>query len=275
MTTPHHDVIAARLSDYALGYLTPDERREVEQHAGQCDACSQELSELLLVMDGLARSAEPVVPPAALKQRVLARLGRETQEGVATVQPLPGRTVVADVRRSGWSGAWLAAAAALLLVAGGSLYLALERQDRITSELARVAGEITELQQRLGDNAAQADMVLSILTAQDMRRIDLASAGGTQASAARAYWSPTRGLLVAADNLPVPPPGRVYQVWLIGSGGGPVSAGMLGSLGAGRGLLIAPPPGGISTGPVTVAVTDEPPGGLPAPTGGKHLIGSL
>ena len=155
------------------------------------------------------------------------------------------------------------------------LYLSLERQNRITSELTRVAGEITDLQQRLDDNARQADMVLSILTAGDMRRIELSGAAGPQAPAARAYWSPTRGLLVAADNLPVPPPGRVYQVWLIGSSGGPVSAGLLGSSGGGRGMLIAPPPGGIAAGPVTVAVTDEPPGGLSAPTGGKHLIGSL
>ena len=103
-----------------------------------------------------------------------------------------------------------------------------------------------------------------------MQRIELTGS----ASGARAYWSATRGLLVAADQLPVPPPGRVYQVWLIG-GGAPVSAGMLGTPRTGRGMLIAPPPGGIPSGPVTVAVTDEPPGGLPAPTGAKHLVGSI
>ena len=43
------------------------------------------------------------------------------------------------------------------------------------------------------------------------------------------YWSPTRGLLIVADNLPVPPPGRIYQVWVIG-GGKPISAGLLGEL---------------------------------------------
>jgi hypothetical protein len=72
----------------------------------------------------------------------------------------------------------------------------------------------------------------------------------------------------------MPPPGRIYQVWIIG-GSGPVSAGLLGEQGSGRGMLIAPPPDRATPGPVTVAVTDEPPGGLPAPSGSIRLAGSL
>ena len=271
MTMHRHDAISPSLSEYALGFLSPDERRDVDAHVRECADCAHELGELMLVMEGLARAPEAVSPPPALKQRVLAQLAREPQDpAVAQVT-----SVESDARkRDGWSGAWLAAAAAVLLAVGGALFVSHERERRMASELERVAGEITELQGRLDDYAARADMALSILTASDMRRIELAGGDGTQPSAARAYWSPTRGLLVAADRLPVPPPGRVYQVWLIG-GGAPVSAGLLGSPTSGRGMLIAPPPGGITGGPVTIAVTDEPPGGLPAPTGGKHLVGSL
>lgn len=270
--THRHDVISARLSDYALGYLPAEERREVEEHVRDCTGCAQEVRELLLVMEGLARAPEAVVPPPALKQRVLAQLARAPQDPPSATP----RATPSDTRHSGRSGLWLAAAAALLLVAGGALFVSHGRERRLASELERVAGDVVELQGRLNDYAAQADMALAILTAGDMRRIDLAGGDGTQpsASTARAYWSPTRGLLVAADRLPVPPPGRVYQVWLIG-GGAPVSAGLLGSPTSGRGMLIAPPPQGIAAGPVTVAVTDEPPGGLSAPTGAKHLVGSL
>ena len=55
----------------------------------------------------------------------------------------------------------------------------------------------------------------------------------------------------------------------------PVSAGLLGEQGSGRGMLIAPPPAGLVPGSVTVAVTDEPPGGLSAPTGDIRLAGSI
>ncbi|HYJ94323.1 MAG TPA: anti-sigma factor, partial [Vicinamibacterales bacterium] len=112
------------------------------------------------------------------------------------------------------------------------------------------------------------------LTANDMQPITMSGKENATASIARAYWSPTRGLLIVANDLPVPPPGRIYQVWVIG-GGKPFSAGLLGEQGAGRGMLIAPPPSGVAPGAVTVAVTDEPPGGLPAPSGSIRLAGSL
>lgn len=271
MTMHGHDVIAARLGEYALGYLTPEERREVEAHVRECTECAVELQELGLVMEGLARAPEPAVPSPALKGRVLARLANEPQDLLPVAA---GPIGAVPSRRAGWSGAWLAAAAAVILAVGGALFVSHDRERRLATELGRLAGDITDLQARLDSSAAQADMALSILTATDMRRIELTGGSGGQASLARAYWSPTRGLLVAADRLPVPPPGRVYQVWLIG-GGAPVSAGLLGSPTSGRGMLIAPPPGGISSGPVTVAVTDEPPGGLSAPTGAQHLLGSL
>jgi anti-sigma-K factor RskA len=230
---------------------------------------------LMLVVEGLARAPDPVTPPAALKERVLARLAREPQESAPDNRPPASEKSSIEEARHGYSGTWLAAAAVLALALGAALYFSLERERRIASELARVAGEITQLQQELGDNDAQANMVLSILTASDMRSIDLAPDNPAQQFGARAYWSPTHGLLVAGDRLPQPPPGRVFQVWLIGSGGGPVSAGILGSRSPGRGMLIVAPPRGITTGPVTVAITDEPPGGLSAPTGAKHLAGSL
>ena len=267
-----HDVISAWLSEYALGYLTPEERREVEAHVRDCAECAVELQELSLVMDGLARAPEPAVPPPGLKGRVLARLADEPQD-LLTVQPHPVEAPYHPAR-VGWSGIWLAAAAAAILVLGTALFVSRDRERRLASELGRLAGDITDLQTRVDVSASQADMALSILTATDMRRIELTGGTAAQPSLARAYWSPTRGLLVAADRLPVPPPGRVYQVWLIG-GGAPVSAGLLGSPTSGRGMLIAPPPGGISSGPVTIAVTDEPPGGLSAPTGSRHLLGSL
>jgi hypothetical protein len=123
---------------------------------------------------------------------------------------------------------------------------------------------------------AQADRAVAILTAPDLRRIDLEGFNASRSATARAYWSSTQGLLIVADQLPLPPPGRVYQVWLIGSqSAAPVSAGLMDRPTTGRGMLIVPPPSGVAGSGVTVAVTDEPPGGLSAPTGSKHFAGSI
>lgn len=263
MSMERHDEIAARLGDYVLGEVTADDRNAIERHVASCAECTGELRELPLVMEGLARVPEAVVPPQALRARVLAAIAAEPRAAVPTRgQPIaPSR---------GWSTGWLAAAAAVILMLGSSLYLSNQRARQASEELRRTDREIAGLRHQLDDFAGQTDLALSILTASDMRRIELTGSG----SGARAYWSATRGLLVAADQLPVPPPGRVYQVWLIG-GGAPVSAGVLGTPRTGRGMLIVPPPGGIASGSVTVAVTDEPPGGLTAPTGAKHLVGSV
>ena len=131
------------------------------------------------------------------------------------------------------------------------------------------------LTQEAATVAAQADLAVAILTAADMQRIDLQGFDVSRDAAARAYWSGTRGLLIVADRLPEPLPGRLYQVWLIGAGAaGPVSAGLIDGR-SGRGMLIVPPPRGVAGRAVTVAVTDEPTGGLPAPSGAKHLVGTL
>jgi anti-sigma-K factor RskA len=283
MTMDRHDTIGALLDEYALGQLSQDERRDVESHVRECDVCAADLRELTVVMEGIAQTLDPVTPPPALKQRVIASLALQPQEPPrraveSNVVTLPPKGV--KIRRGVHPG-WLAAAAVVILGLGAALYsfnatrgLLVDDVQQAQAEAAEAQSAAASLQRQLDLNARQADLVVSILTAGDMQPIAMSGKENATASTARAYWSPTRGLLIVADNLPVPPPGRVYQVWVIG-GTTPVSAGLLGEQGAGRGMLIVPPPTGVAPGTVTVAVTDEPPGGLPAPSGSIRLAGSL
>jgi anti-sigma-K factor RskA len=75
----------------------------------------------------------------------------------------------------------------------------------------------------------------------------------------------------AASNLPALPAGRIYQIWLV-AGGPPVSAGLIAPDESGRSVGIFRTPVDV-TGPVTVAVTIEPAGGVTAPTGAFYLTG--
>jgi anti-sigma-K factor RskA len=169
----------------------------------------------------------------------------------------------------------MALAATAVLVLGGLVAVFQQRAARAAEDLRRADATAARLAAEAATVAAQADLAVSILTAPDMRRIDLAGFDTSRNATARAYWSAASGLLIVADRLPVPAPGRIYQVWLIDGGStGPVSAGLIPG-GGGRGMLIAPPPGRVTGGTITIAVTDEPAGGVPAPTGSKHLVGSL
>jgi anti-sigma-K factor RskA len=276
MTMDRHDTIGALLDEYALGQLSQEERRDVETHVRECDVCAADLRELTIVMEGLAHSPDPVTPPAALKQRVLASLATQPQQ--PALKPADGKVVAmppygVKIRR-GLHPAWLAAAAVIILGLAAALYSSNATRRLLVDDVQEAQAEAADLRERLDQYMGQADLAVSILTASDMQPIAMSGKENATASTSRAYWSPTRGLLIVANDLPVPPPGRIYQVWVIG-GGQPFSAGLLGEQGAGRGMLIAPPPSGVAPGAVTVAVTDEPPGGLPAPSGSIRLAGSI
>jgi len=268
MSTPRHDRIAERLEDYALSHLTPVERQEVEAHVRACASCTRDLREINEALALVADSAPAMEPPASLKGRVIAAVAAQAQE------PSHESTVGPRSVSRAWPWLTLAAAAALIVLAA-----MLNQSDTARRQLARDLQRSTAtgdtLRDRLQRFSGQTDLALSILTASDMREVSLAGRENAVAAAARAYWSPSRGLLVVADRLPAPPPGRIYQVWVI-EGGQPVSAGLLGDQSSGRGMLVAPPPPRPRTGfAVTVAVTDEPPGGLPAPSGTIRLAGSI
>ena len=256
MTMDRHVEFAGKLDAYVLGQLSEREAREVEAHLHVCDVCTAEVRELNAALEGMAESVAPVVPSAELRDRVLAAVAATPQDTLR-VERLSETT---PSRRS-WISFVPLAAAAMLLLAVGIVAFRVDQSRR-------------QLLDRVALYAAQTDLALSILTAGDMREVPLAGRENAVATAARAYVSPTRGLLVVADRLPAPPPGRAYQVWVI-EGTKPVSAGMLGEEPGGRGMLIVTPPKAGMGSSVTVAVTDEPPGGRPEPSGTIRLAGSI
>ncbi len=271
MTMDRHVDIADKLDSYALGHLSAQESREVEAHLRECPTCAFEAREMAAVLQEIGESVTPVAPSHSLRQRVLDAVAMEQQEPVRFARTVG---VVEQPRRA--VGAWvLLAAAALLAIAFGVTALRMEQSRReLVGEVARAKALTDQLLKRVELYSGQTDLALSILTAGDMREIPMTGKEAAAIAAARAYWSPTRGILVVADRLPEPPPGRVYQVWII-KGTEPVSAGLLDEQSRGRGMLIVAPPRPGVEGSVTIAVSDEPPGGLPRPSGSIHLAGSI
>jgi anti-sigma-K factor RskA len=79
-------------------------------------------------------------------------------------------------------------------------------------------------------------------------------------------WSRSRGLVFSGSRVPAAPAGTTYQVWLLTSGE-PVSAGLFVPDAAGRVMLVAVDPPKVPRAVTGVAVTLEPTGGRPAPSG--------
>jgi anti-sigma-K factor RskA len=240
VSAPDHDRWADSTAAYLLGALPDDEVAGFERHLETCAACRRELDELRVAADALPASAPPVTPPAALKTRIMAVVESEAEllsaAGEGADRPAAAATP-APRRRRGWLGGLLArpapaaALAALLLLAGGVGGAVLAGGG---SEGART---ITALVNR----AAAPDARVSLEVDGD-----------------------GRGVLVGRD-LPPPPRGRIYQVWLLRPGArAPEPTPALFGVSTDGSAAVAVP--GDLDGVEQVLVTHEPLGGSRAPT---------
>jgi len=267
--TPAHDDLKHDAAAYALGVLEPVERAAFEAHLAECAECTDDVRQLRMAAAALPHLVPQVSPPPSLRAHILGEVrGVESSDSAAT-----GMKPVAQQRGL---PAWLQIAA--LLVIGVGLFLYAQRmQARVSNLEARLAQ--AQAQVAIADRqtaeartvALRAQSAMGVFAALDVARIDLAGQPVAQMARARALWSRQRGMVFTVSNLPPLPPGRVYQVWVV-TAQAPVSAGLLTPDAQGGGSVYFETPVDILP-PTAVAVTLEPAGGVPAPTGAMYLVG--
>jgi anti-sigma-K factor RskA len=278
MTTSDHEELRNQLGAFALGALGPAEQAEVRAHLAVCDECAAEVRALRPVVDALARSTEPVDPPAVVRQRLLSSIARPAAPEV----PTAAKPLMVTSSRSALP--WLAAAASLVLAAALGVYASQLRgrvqtlEQELREAILQVqAGERQTAQARLV--ATNAQRQLSVIAAPDVAQVTLKgqAAVAPQASA-RALWSRSRGLLLSASNLPALPPGRTYQLWVISGKMPPISDGWIFQTDAAGGVMTMFTTPATLPVPTAIAVSIEPDGGsttAAGPTGPIYLVGSL
>jgi hypothetical protein len=113
--------------------------------------------------------------------------------------------------------------------------------------------------------AQRAETVSAILTAPDLIRFNLTSTQ-SDGSSAQVLWSRSRGVVLSGSRLAGPGPDKTYQLWLV-TGGPSVSAGVFLPDATGRATLVVDPPPKVPAPVVGAAITLEPAGGRPSPSG--------
>jgi hypothetical protein len=184
----YEDLIAAA----ALGALTPEEHERLRRHMRSCAWCREAYSRLLVAADALPLTVEEREPPAALRERLRAQVEAQRPASppessfipITMEQPAPAVMVPRAIRRI--PRIWLAAAAAMLVI-------------------GLVAGALVG-RSLLGDDGEQlATEQIAMQYPTDMKLTD-----------ASLTWLPDEQVLrFSAPEMPAPPEGRVYQVWLI------------------------------------------------------------
>ena len=271
MADVDHESLRDTAALYVVGALDARERAAFETHVRDCASCAAEIQSLGAAAQAVPLAAPQVDPPPALRGRVLAIAGeRSPRAGASDL-----RTLIAAASPR-VIPSWLSLAALLLVsVALGAYAIALRhRLGGLEAQLNDTIARLNRTEQELitaTRTAAGVQARLAVLTAPDLQQVTLAGQAPAPQATGRAFLSRSSGLLFAAYNLPPLPAGRTYQLWYL-TGSAPVSAGIFKPDDAGRAAVTQQPPAPAPA--VTgLAVSIEPEGGVPAPTGAIYLAG--
>ena len=92
MTTgPDHERWEDAAGSYVLGALPDDERAGYEAHLETCPTCRAEVEELRVAAEALPVSPPPMLPPPALKARIMAEVEREAALLASAGEPRTAR----------------------------------------------------------------------------------------------------------------------------------------------------------------------------------------
>jgi anti-sigma-K factor RskA len=259
MTTPHAN--PEDLDLYALGALDGQEKQTLETHLHACPYCQQQLAAARQRTALMGLAAPPATPrpqvKAALMDRVRAEKRAGTQAGATQIVPSKTGKKRWGLRFS--LGFGLATAV-----------LALATYEFAKQDLNR-GKQLQQLQAQLSEDAATLQAMGQVTGAPDSAQITLLQQPNQPPGQARMLYNARMGLGVYSGQIAPAPSGKSYQLWLVPSSGAPVSAGLVDSNQQSGAVVVRLTPG---LAPKAFAVTLEPFGGRPQPTGPMVLVGA-
>jgi anti-sigma-K factor RskA len=246
---------------FALGALPNDEAAAARAHVSTCSECAPRLAEVRGRMALLALAAPQRQPGPDAKEHLLAKIATERRGQRQALRTDEGRAP----STMWWTWVLVPASLALALVC-----LSLSWQNR---KLEKQLTTARQAAQGMANEKHRADDLARTLMQPDTVTVKLAGTSQARFAAGVVKFNERLGvMLYAAEQLPALPSGKTYQMWLVPASGAPISAGIFKPEEIAIRLLTAQVPP--NTTPKAFAVTIEPDGGVPQPTGPQVLLGA-
>jgi anti-sigma-K factor RskA len=260
---------------YVLGTLEGDEKQAIESHLAGCADCARKLAAARGRVAAISFAAPRVEPSAAVKDRLLRQIRAESQapsratpESAKVPARGSGHEFAPPEPPRGLAGRWLfailAPACVALLIATVILW---RQNDRLTSQLAALGTSVDRTQKQLAD----AQEMLHLYTSKDTIKVLLAPKPGMIKGDGEVMYNEKMGLLMYDGWIAPSPDDKSYQLWVVPMDGKPISAGVFNPATSDSAHWMARVPEGIA--PKMFAITLEPAGGMPQPTGPMVLVG--
>jgi hypothetical protein len=251
---------------YVADALDATEREEIRAHLSEgCPICTANLLEAQATWTAMPVALEPRQPGAALKQRLMNRIAEKSDR-------LPDSFALRIFRI--FVPAAVAAGIAII-VTHAVLSRRIDELQRETTAEKMLLGFQDQQMNTLKAGLSGQRQITDMLRSPNVRLIEMGGTNLQPGANACIIWNQknSRWELLTC-GMTSPPTGKIYELWFVTQSGEKIPAATFDVDASGEATkMVAAPPG---IGPMAMAaVTDEPMGGMPQPTGNFQLTGKV
>lgn len=258
------------LEAYALGALTEDERIGVESDIALYPELATELAAIEETMLNLANE-QAVPPPAFMQDQIWNALDTEPdkeENNNETAAPAPSKNIPLPADTQSKQPNWQRAAiwaAVIVSVLTNFMLLSQRNESRNTAHVLTLRlDSVSNIEQELASVVAAYKKEKDLLANPAMKTVVMHKEGDTR-MAGMVYWNKENGeAYLAMHNMPLPPQGKQYQLWVI-QDGKPVDMGVISNDLVNQDGSMKKIPMNIASGQA-FAISLENEGGNPTPT---------
>lgn len=264
---------------YALGALEGEELRAFEAYLRNASPEERTLfSELTATASLLPLTLEQQTPPAHVKEQLMRKVALSSRAHEAVRRRIEDLVQSPSVRKASWVPWGIAAALAMTAVFALFVFQILRTLDRQNTELAALRQEKVQLQTRLvalEDELTRKEEQLRVLSAKEIHISIMSGSAVNPVGYGKIIWDPERrSAILHVANLPVVPEDKDYQLWII-KDQKKISAGVFAVRDTAANFFKIDSLAVINPKEIAAfAVTLEPKGGAPQPTGDIYMVGT-